>query len=307
MSEGGVVLADSRWPVTMESRYAIVIRDRGLQTAGRACLSDVRAAAPCLHPTTAATKAEKRRRGRPRMRPGAKRRDQPFGQQYLAPDCGLASMRPDANRRDHVRVLPPADHKATHDGASMRPDANRRDHAFGTVAVPPWLARASMRPDAKRRDHVAGNWTPRRAQLASMRPGANAGINLWATVPCSRLRTRFNEARREAPGSHAYPGAPWSRGQASMRPGAKRRDHGPYNVHVRYTVACFNEARREAPGSQGRIAVWHEADPHASMRPGAKRRDHGPDTGCHTISSCAALCERSPNVLAATPEGAAEP
>ena len=34
MSEGGVVLADSRWPVTMESRYAIVIRDRGLQTAG---------------------------------------------------------------------------------------------------------------------------------------------------------------------------------------------------------------------------------------------------------------------------------
>ena len=91
MSEGGVVLADSRWPVTMESRYAIVIRDRGLQTAGRACLSDVRAAAPCLHPTTAATKAEKRRRGRPRMRPGAKRRDQPFGQQYLAPDCGLAA------------------------------------------------------------------------------------------------------------------------------------------------------------------------------------------------------------------------
>ena len=48
MSEGGVVLADSRWPVTMESRYAIVIRDRGLQTAGRACLSDVRAAAPCI-------------------------------------------------------------------------------------------------------------------------------------------------------------------------------------------------------------------------------------------------------------------
>ena len=185
MSEGGVVLADSRWPVTMESRYAIVIRDRGLQTAGRACLSDVRAAAPCLHPTTAATKAEKRRRGRPRMRPGAKRRDQPFGQQYLAPDCGLASMRPDANRRDHVRVLPPADHKATHDGASMRPDANRRDHAFGTVAVPPWLARASMRP------------------------GANAGINLWATVPCSRLRTRFNEARREAPGSPRRSSGTW--------------------------------------------------------------------------------------------------
>ena len=36
------------------------------------------------------------------MRPGAKRRDQPFGQQYLAPDCGLASMRPGAKRRDHV-------------------------------------------------------------------------------------------------------------------------------------------------------------------------------------------------------------
>ena len=35
------------------------------------------------------------------MRPGANRRDQPFGQQYLAPDCGLASMRPGANRRDH--------------------------------------------------------------------------------------------------------------------------------------------------------------------------------------------------------------
>ena len=197
MSEGGVVLADSRWPVTMESRYAIVIRDRGLQTAGRACLSDVQAAAPCLHPTTAATKAEKRRRGRPRMRPGAKRREQPFGQQYLAPDCGLASMRPDANRRDHVRVLPPADHKATHDGASMRPDANRRDHAFGTVAVPPWLARASMRP------------------------GANAGINLWAsTLDC---------------------------GLASMRPGAKRRDQEIAAPGCRR--ACFNEAQREAPGS----------------------------------------------------------
>ena len=39
----------------------------------------------------------------------------------------------------------------------------------------------------------------------------------------------------------------------------------------------------------------------ASMRPGANRRDHGPDTGCHTISSCAALCERSPNVLTASP------
>ena len=37
------------------------------------------------------------------------------------------------------------------------------------------------------------------------------------------------------------------------------------------------------------------------MRPGANRRDHGPDTGCHTISSCAALCERSPNVLTASP------
>ena len=59
--------------------------------------------------------------------------------------------------------------------------------------------------------------------------------------------------------------------RASMRPGANRRDHMASIV----------------------------AD--ASMRPGANRRDHGPDTGCHTISSCAALCERSPNVLTASP------
>ena len=177
MSEGGVVLADSRWPVTMESRYAIVIRDRGLQTAGRACLSDVRAAAPCLHPTTAATKAEKRRRGRPRMRPGAKRRDQHFGQQYLAPDCGLASMRSDANRRDHVRVLPPADHKATHDGASMRGPARTPGSTFGQQYLAPDCGLASMRPGANRRDH----------------PGDRA-------APGCR-RARFNEAQREAPGS----------------------------------------------------------------------------------------------------------
>ena len=201
MSEGGVVLADSRWPVTMESRYAIVIRDRGLQTAGRACLSDVRAAAPCLHPTTAATKAEKRRRGRPRMRPGAKRREQPFGQQYLAPDCGLASMRPDANRRDHVRVLPPADHKATHDGASMRPDANRRDHAFGTVAVPPWLARASMRPGANAGINLWGQYLAPDCGLASMRPGANRRDHPGDRAGTYGRRACFNEAQREAPGS----------------------------------------------------------------------------------------------------------
>ena len=45
-------------------------------------------------------------------------------------------------------------------------------------------------------------------------------------------------------------------------------------------VGRFNEARREAPGSR---------------------------TRCHTISRCAARCERSPNDLAATPEGATEP
>ena len=68
-----------------------------------------------------------------------------------------------------------------------------------------------------------------------MRPGANAEINLWATVPCSRLRTRFNEARREAPGScesavdHLMPHKTGS--VASMRPGAEapgspRRSNG---------------------------------------------------------------------------------
>ena len=88
---------------------------------------------------------------------------------------------------------------------------------------------------------------------------------------------------------------------ASMRPGANRRDHGPRTSTSPETAPSFNEARRESPGSRraGDGRLWNGK--RASMRPGANRRDHGPDTGCHTISSCAALCERSPNVLTASP------
>ena len=80
------------------------------------------------------------------------------------------------------------------------------------------------------------------------RPGAS---RRETTVPCSRLRTRFNEARREAPGSP---------------PALARMAHSP---------TLLNEARREAPGitedKDGKLASVPNT---ASMRPGAKRRDH---------------------------------
>ena len=139
-------------------------------------------------------------------------------------------------------------------------------------------------------------------------------------------RAGFNEARRESPGSQLerlIDGS--SKRLASMRPGANRRDHSPSKALTDAPSSCFNEARRESPGSPAGLGVSLIQFIHASMRPGANRRDHrfsvvmllrpigasmrpganrrdhGPDTGCHTISSCAALCERSPNVLTASP------
>ena len=132
---------------------------------------------------------------------------------------------------------------------------------------------ASMRPGAKRRDHAD---CPRAGAVpelfASMRPGAK----------------RRDHRHRRAAGAGDNP--------ASMRPGAKRRDHARVHAHVhaRLSRASMRPgAKITAPSSRRPRRL--------SMRPGAKRRDHGPDTGCHTISSCAALCERSPNVLTASP------
>ena len=81
-------------------------------------------------------------------------------------------------------------------------------------------------------------------------PARIAGITSPTTGAC-RMRARFNEARRESPGSHTakHTAAGFSRA-ASMRPGANRRDH------LR-PLAC------EDAGFS-----------HASMRPGANRRDH---------------------------------
>ena len=115
------------------------------------------------------------------MRPGAKRRDQPFGQQYLAPDCGLASMRPGAKRRDHggAAVTSIAGHYA-----SMRPDAKRQDHRRRS---PGWRIRLRCLNEARRE-------APGSREL----PGS----------PMGTRGTSFNEARREAPGSRELPGSP---------------------------------------------------------------------------------------------------
>ena len=83
-----------------------------------------------------------------------------------------------------------------------------------------------------------------------MRPGANRRDHPRSSRYGRSCLRRFNEARRESPGSLKLGGLERRASiQASMRPGANRRDHD---------------------GSAG--------DPvtiaNASMRPGANRRDH---------------------------------
>ena len=68
------------------------------------------------------------------------------------------------------------------------------------------------------------------------------------------------------------------------------------SVHTRTA-----RTRARSNGTNTTTRGQHENGFAVSMRPGANRQDHGPDTGCHTISSCAALCQRSPNVLTASP------
>ena len=132
---------------------------------------------------------------------------------------------------------------------------------------------ASMRPGANAGINPSGNSAPDYG-LASMMPDANRRDHKRysaATFPWDQLG--FNEARREAPGSRERRGFS-VRGSvdASMRPGANCRDH---------------VNRRDHPWAQGVLA---------SMRPGAKRRDHGPDTGCphhkQLSSTLRALAER---------------
>ena len=180
------------------------------------------------------------------MRPGAKRRDQPFGQQCLAPDCGLASMRPDAKRRDHRR------------------------------RSPGWRIRLRCLNEARREtpgSRERRGFSVRGSVDASMRPGANAGIN---------------------PSGNSAP----DYGLASMMPDANRRDHKRYSAATfPWDQLGFNEARRCAPGSRvnRRDHPWAQGVL-ASMRPGANRRDHGPDTGCphhkQLSSTLRALAER---------------
>ena len=83
-----------------------------------------------------------------------------------------------------------------------------------------------------------------------MRPGANRrdqGGSFWGFRSVSQ---RFNEARRESPGSVQTTETKYVDGyDASMRPGANRRDQWLATLIARGTGRSFNEARRESPGS----------------------------------------------------------
>ena len=92
--------------------------------------------------------------------------------------------------------------------------------------------------------------------------------------PAPRLR-RFNEARRESPGSRLHRRRRLvQRNHASMRPGANRRDHLTATPIWCGLSRSFNEARRESPGSRRPAEQREQLPVAASMRPGANRRDH---------------------------------
>ena len=143
---------------------------------------------------------------------------------------------------------------------SMMPGANAGITMNATA-----MSAASMRPDANRRDHPAASAT------SSAGPALRAGITPSAYPRRVHDRRSFNEARREAPGSHQAPTrAECTTDAASMRPGAKRRDHSAFACAAPTWRPRFNEARREAPGSPGGLCDlirW----------PGASRRDHPGD------------------------------
>ena len=157
------------------------------------------------------------------MRPGAKRRDQPFGQQYLAPDCGLASMRPDAKRRDHRRRSPGWRIRLRCLNEARRETPGSRERRGFSVRG---SVDASMRPGANAGINASGNSAPDYG-LASMRPDANRRDHACRSATDARHGISFNEARREAPGSRG------------CRPDRRRS-----------CPAGFNEARRESPGSR---------------------------------------------------------
>ena len=159
-----------------------------------------------------------------------------------------ASMRPDANRRDHPAASATSSagpalragitqeierHLVAGELASMRPGAKRRDHTKRLCDLIRW-------PGASRRDHPGDQ---RHGELASMRPGAK------------RRDHRSGNSNR-APDC----------GLASMRPGAKRRDHPAASA-------------TSSAGPALRAGITQEIERHlvagelASMRPSAKRRD----------------------------------
>ena len=89
--------------------------------------------------------------------------------------------------------------------------------------------------------------------------------------------TRFNEARRESPGSPIdrivrFTLVPI----ASMRPGANRRDHPGVTLEQAYAASMgFNEARRESPGSPDPM---QDATPEAFAHHLASARQQPPPT-----------------------------
>ena len=121
---------------------------------------------------------------------------------------------------------------------------------YGTPA--PACRLASMRPGANAGINANSNGLSRRCpdMRASMRPGANRRDQTTMTAWCASRRSCFNEARRESPGSVYRSGDANSTGtRASMRPGANRRDQPSSRCQRTRRSVSFNEARRESPGS----------------------------------------------------------
>ena len=118
------------------------------------------------------------------MRPGAKRRDHrrlALGENVERDFAGFNEARREA---PGSRLWNPwtAATRGSRSSASMRPGAKRRDHFTAAARVSGGdCAAASMRPGAKRRDHTE-----------------RAHTRMLYLRRCKR----FNEARREAPGSH---------------------------------------------------------------------------------------------------------
>ena len=161
----------------------------------------------------------------------------------MAPACRLASMWPGAIRRDQSRRN--WKESAPSFLASMWPGVIRRDQiATGSndidLACPARFAGIT----------VHGATVPGHARAASMRPGANAGIN-----------ANSNGLSRRCPDM-----------RASMRPGANRRDQlRSALVAPRSRCCCFNAARRKRRDRGGRRVTPSPIGCCSSMRPGRER------------------------------------